>query len=102
MSGRPLHTVEVPNGFTLAMQDRLIVGHMPNVVTAAGSGAGATVTKAFTGLSLPANYSLEVEASQACFVSYTAKTQTGFSIVLTPTAAGVTLSAGTIDVVVIA
>lgn len=100
--GQPVHTVEVPTGFQLALQDRIIVGNLPNVATAAGSGAGATVVKAFTGLRLPANYSLQVSASQACDISYSAKTSTGFTITLTPPLSSITLAAGTIDVTVIA
>jgi hypothetical protein len=80
--GQDVHTVESPTGFQLALQDRLIVGNLPNVATAAGGSAGATVTKTFTSLRLPANYSVMVEASQACFASVSAKTNTGFTVTL--------------------
>ncbi len=100
--GQPVHTVESPTGFQLALQDRIIIGNLPNVATAAGGGAGATVTKTFSGLRLPANYSVMVEASQACFASVSAKTSAGFTVTLTPTLSSVTLAAGTIDVTVVA
>lgn len=81
---------------------------LPNVANAAGSGAGAAVTTAITvtappqgpGNGLPANgnYTVAVTPSQACFVSITGKTTTGFNVVLTPMTTGTTLSAGTFDV----
>lgn len=100
--GQPVHTVESPTGFTLALQDRIIIGNLPNVATVAGGSAGAVVTKVFTGLRLPANYSLQMSASQACDLSYSAKSSTGFTVTLTPPQTTITLAAGTIDVTVIA
>jgi hypothetical protein len=100
--GQDVHTVESPTGFQLAQQDRILIGNLPNVVTPAGGSAGATVTKTFTGLRLPANYSVQVSASQACDASVTGKTNTGFTVTLTPPQTSITLAAGTIDVTVIA
>ncbi len=77
---------------------------LPNNVNAAGSGAGAAVSVpfVFTGLTLPSNLAYTVEAmpSQACAISWTSKSTTGFTVVLTPLTSGVTLSSGTFDVVV--
>jgi len=100
--GQDVHTVESPTGFQLALQDRIVIGNLPNVATAAGGSAGATVTKTFTGLRLPANYSVQVSASQACDCSVSGKSSTGFTVTLTPPQTSITLAAGTIDVTVIA
>jgi cytoskeletal protein RodZ len=97
-----LHTVEVPDGFLTSQPDRILIGNLPNQANAAGGSAGAAVTVPFTGLHLPANYSVQAEASQACWLSVTNKTQTGFNVVLTPTSGTATIAAGTIDVTVIA
>lgn len=73
---------------------------MPNIATAAGSGAGATVTTSIVfGGNLPqdTNYTVRGTASQACALSYTSKTTSGFNIVQTPLSGGATLSSGTID-----
>lgn len=99
--GQPVHTVEVPDGFQLAQPDRILIGNLPNQANVAGGGAGAAVTTAFTGLKLPAAYSVHVDANQACAVSITNKTQSGFNVVLTP-ASTVTLAAGTFDVTIVA
>jgi hypothetical protein len=85
-----------------------IVFSVPNVANGAGSGDGDAVTvssladfftDAFgTGL-LPSIYSVQVAPNQACWPSVTNKTISGFDVVLTP-ASGVTLAAGTFDVLV--
>ena len=85
-----------------------LVWSAPGVANAAGSGAGDAVTvstlSAFFADSqgngwLPANYSVLVTPNQACSASVSAKTATGFTVTLTP-ASGVTLAAGTFDVLV--
>jgi cytoskeletal protein RodZ len=100
--GFPIHTIEVPTGVVPLIKDRIVFGNIPNLANAAGSGAGATVTVSVSGLNLPANYSVQVEASQACWTNVTSKTNAGFSVVLTPTSGSVTLAAGTIDVTIFA
>ncbi|WGS53568.1 hypothetical protein LFL96_21155 [Paraburkholderia sp. D15] len=100
--GQPVHTVEVPDGFQLAQPDRLLVGNLPNQANAAGSGAGATVVIPFTGLKLPATYSVLGCMSQAGDLSVGNKTQTGFTVTLTPSASTVTLAAGTFDLLIVA
>jgi hypothetical protein len=82
------------------------LGRQSSVQNAAGSGAGNPVTTsvAFTdnfgvGI-LPSSYNVLATPSQSCFVTVTAKTTSGFNVVLTPPA-GVTLAAGTFDVLVI-
>jgi hypothetical protein len=78
-----------------------------NIANAAGSGAGATVTvpvsfvsPAFGTGQLPPNYAVNVAPSQAATTHVTAKTSSGFNVVLTPVLASTTLAAGTFDVVV--
>jgi hypothetical protein len=101
--GLPVHTVEVPDGaFSMAQPDRIIVGNLPNQPNVAGSGAGATVVIPFTGLKLPANYSVLGCMSQAGDLSVSGKTQTGFTVTLTPSGTGVTLAAGTFDLLIVA
>jgi len=86
----------------------IIIGSVFNVANAAGSGAGAAVTTAVcftdrygTGL-LPPSYSVHVTPSQAAFVTITDKTSSGFNVVLTPSASGVTLAAGAFELTVVA
>lgn len=99
---RDLHTVSVVDGSTIARQDRLIIAHLPAQSNAAGASAGATVAVAVTGLSLPNTYSVFASASQAAFVSVGSKTNGGFTVTLTPTSGSATLSAGTVDILVVA
>lgn len=101
-----LHTVEVVDGSTLQNPDRLIVAAMYAVANVAGGSAGAAVTTAVAFASeLPTAYGVQVTPSQACAVSVTSKTSTGFNVVLTPGApagTNATLAAGTFDVLVTA
>ena len=63
-----------------------------------------TFVDRFGGGLLPANaqYVVSVTPSQACFATVTARTMSGFNVVLTPPGSNVTLSAGTFDVAVTA
>jgi hypothetical protein len=86
---------------------------LSGIANAAGSGAGASVSVAISSFvdqygtgQLPSgngvqSYSVQVTPNQACFVSVTNKTTSGFTVTLTPTGSGVTLAAGTFDVVVV-
>ena len=98
-----IHTVSLLPGTTLARTDRLILGALSGVASAAGGSAGAAVTVpvSFPG-SLPANYAVIVTASQDATAYVTAKTASGFSVVLSPRLAANTLAAGTFDTVVLA
>jgi hypothetical protein len=84
---------------------QMIYGARANVANAAGAGAGDAVTTALTfedqygNGTLPPEYSVVVTPSQACMVSVTDKTTSGFNVVLTP--ASGTLEAGTFDLVVV-
>jgi hypothetical protein len=98
-----VHTIEIPDGCNVTLYDRVIVGAQLAIANAAGGSAGATVTTAVSFPSgLPAAYFVQVVPSQACFATVTSKTATGFNVVLTPTGSGVTLAAGTFDVMVLA
>jgi cytoskeletal protein RodZ len=100
----PMHTVELVDGSSpTAFQSKLIVGELNAVANLAGGSAGVAVTTAvaFAPGALPASYAVHVTPSQACFISVTTKTNTGFNVVLTPTTGSVTLAAGTFDVVVV-
>jgi hypothetical protein len=77
-----------------------------NVPNPAGSGSSpVTVSMSFVDQfgvgQLPQNgaYSVHISPSQACFVSITNKTATGFNVVLTPLSTG-TIAAGNFDVLV--
>lgn len=99
--GFPIHTIEVPKGATPVLNDRIVLANFPS--TANGTAAvGVAVNVVFSGLSLPAKYSVQAEASQPCWVSVGSKTQSGFTVTLTPTSGSVAIAAGTIDVTVIA
>lgn len=100
---KQIHTVSVPDGSALAQQDRVLIGAKVAVANGAGGGAGAAVVVAvsFIGAQLPAAYAVQVTPSQACMVSVSAKTASGFNVTLTPIAT-VTLGAGTFDVLVFA
>jgi hypothetical protein len=99
--GQPVHTVESMDGFQLAQPDRLLVGNLPNQANVAGASAGATVVIPFTGLKLPANYTV-LGMSQAGDLSVSAKTQSGFTVTLTPPSSSVTLAVGTFDLTIVA
>jgi hypothetical protein len=77
---------------------------IPDVATpvAGGAGQAVTVSIVFSERNLPNSleYVVQVTPSQACAVSYDNKTISGFDIILTPLSSGVTLPAGTMDVVV--
>ena len=84
------------------------VASLYNIANAAGSGAGSAVTITITDLvdqygngQLPGNgaYTVSVTPSQACFASVSGKTTSGFTVTLTPPS-GVTLAAGTVDILV--
>jgi len=98
-----VHTVESPNGTNRnAWQDRKLIGQLIAVANLAGSGAGASVTTAISGLQLPANYAVNVTPSQDAVCYVTSKTKTGFSVVMNPRLAANQLAAGTFDVTIIA
>jgi hypothetical protein len=98
-----VHTVEVRDGSTgLNNPDKLVVGVQTGVANASG-GAGVAVTTAVSfGYTLPPTYAVHVTPNQACLVSVTGKTATGFNVVLTPNvpSTGV-IAAGTFDVIVV-
>jgi|SRR5580693_3399663 hypothetical protein len=81
-----------------------VVAALSNIANAAGSGSAA-VTVAVSCVDqynvgqLPAAYTVTVTPSQACFVSVTSKTASGFNVVLTPLS-GNNIAAGSIDVLV--
>jgi hypothetical protein len=99
--GLAVHSVEMLDGSTFARTDRVLLANLPGRANVAGGSAGAAVTTAVAA-NLPANYSVQVTPSQACFVSVTSKTSAGFNVVLTPTLSSITLAAGAFDVVVFA
>lgn len=83
-----------------------VVAAAYNVPNGAGSGSSpVTVSMSFTDMfgvgQLPASgaYSAHVTPSQACFVSITSKTASGFNVVLTPLSTG-SIAAGSFDVLV--
>lgn len=93
----------VIDGSSTAYQDRLLYGSKFAVANAAG-GAGANVITAvsFPNGELPANgnYSVSIDAGQACFAYATNKTAFGFNVVLQPTSGTTSIAAGTFNVIV--
>ena len=96
-----VHTLSVADGSTMALTDRVITVLLPARANAAGA-AGAAVTVVVTGLNLPLVYGVQATPSQPALVSVSAKTQTGFTVTLTPLSGTVSLAAGTVDIVVTA
>lgn len=76
-----------------------ILNDLANLV---GGGAGQAVTTAVALSGLPASldYTINITPNQACAASWSAKTSSGFNVVLTPLNTGDTIAAGTFDVVV--
>jgi hypothetical protein len=98
----------IPNRLIGANGYEPVVAAIFNVANAAGSGAGNPVTITVSNLvdqygngMLPASgaYCVIASPSQACMASITTKTTSGFTLTLTPPS-GVTLAAGTFDVLV--
>jgi hypothetical protein len=99
------HTIETVDGSTPTNRsDRLIVAFLPQVANAAGGSAGAAVTVAIGGLVLPSAYAVQATPGSAVIASVlqSSKTNSGFSIVLTPLSNSLTVAAGAIDVIVFA
>lgn len=95
------NTNAVLDGSNPAYTDRLLIGIKLAVANVAG-GAGANVTTAvsFPSGELPANYSVSIDAGQACFAYATNKTSIGFNVVLQPTSGTTSIAAGTFNVIV--
>jgi hypothetical protein len=99
----PIHTVIQGAGSTaFAQKDRMSVVALGAVAYGAGGSAGASVTVAVTGLSLPATYCvLPGDPGQDATVFVSGRTQSGFTLHLSPRLASATLAAGAVDIVVI-
>jgi hypothetical protein len=94
---------QIGNTSNFARTDRVFLAAYPKTPNPAGSGAGASVTVAFSGLELPANYSVVVSGlSQVAIPTVTGRTNTGFNVVLNPLSGSVTLASGTFDCLVVA
>ena len=91
-----IHDIDLVDGSTPTMQDRLIGGLQLAVANAGGS---RSVTTAVSFASpLPANYAVFVDAGQAATAYVTGKTSSGFNVVLAAT----TVVAGTFNVLIVA
>jgi hypothetical protein len=98
-----MHTVEIADGSTPTNRtDRVMLAFLPQVANPAGGSAGAAVTVAIGGLVLPSVYNVQVTPGSAVIASVlqSSKTNSGFSIVLTPLSNSLTVAAGAIDVLV--
>jgi hypothetical protein len=94
---------QIGNTSNFARTDRVFLAVFPQTANVAGSGAGVAVTTVFGGLELPSTFSVVVSGmSQNAFVSVTGRSHSGFSVVLTPTASGITLASGFFDCLVVA
>jgi hypothetical protein len=81
-----------------------VVAAAYNIANGAGSGSSpvsvsVSFVDQFNNGTLPAGYAVAVSPSQACFVSVTGKTASGFNVVLTPLSTG-TIAAGQMDILV--
>jgi len=101
--GLPIHTLEVAQGSNpLAQPDRVLIALLEGVATLAGSGAGAAVVTAISGLQLPVSYAVQVTPNQDAVPFVSGKTQSGFNVTLNPRLAANTLAAGTVDIAIFA
>jgi hypothetical protein len=92
-----IHDIDLVDGSTPTMQDRLIGGLQLAVANVAGSGS-VTTAVSFPAGSLPANYAVFVDTGQAVTAYVTGKTSSGFNVVLAATA----VAAGTFNVLIVA
>lgn len=100
---KAIHTVSLPaQSDPLSQEDRVVLLVKKALANAAGSGAGAAVTIAVTGLQLPASYVVQAMPSQDATIWISGRSQTGFTINLAPRLAANTLASGTVDVLVLA
>jgi hypothetical protein len=100
-----MHTVETVDGSTPTNRtDRIQIAFLPQVPNAAGGAAGATVTVAIGNLVLPSAYAVHVTPGSGVVASVlqSSKTNSGFSVVLTPLSNSLTVAAGALDVMVFA
>jgi hypothetical protein len=92
----PIHDIDLVDGSTPNLQDRLIAGLQLAVANAAGGSAGTAVS--FPAGSLPPSYAVFVEVGQGgVMAAVTSKTSSGFNVVLTPLST-VTVAAGSFNV----
>lgn len=96
-----IHIIESPDKLGPALGDRIVIGVKAGQANVIGSGAGAEVTIAITGMQLPANYAVLVSPNQDATWYISGKTAAGFTIHLAPRLAASTLAAGTVDFVVV-
>jgi hypothetical protein len=91
--------------FTSNSGQSMLLGVLANIANPGGGSAGASVSVPVSlvangvGL-LPPVHAVVVTTSQACFTNVISKSTTGLTVVLTPTGAGVTLAAGTFDLII--
>lgn len=97
-----LHSLEVPVGMTTGQNDRVSFGMLFNQAYGAGGGAGQSVSLVVSGLKLPPNYMVDVELNADACAYVTSKTQSGFTVVITPRLAANTLASGTANINVMA
>jgi hypothetical protein len=102
--GIDVHTIEqIGNLSNFARTDRVFLAAYPQTPNPAAAGEGDSVTVSFTGLELPATYSVVVSGlSQEAIATVANRTHGGFDVVLNPLANTVTLAIGTFDVLVVA
>jgi hypothetical protein len=101
--GIDLHTVESLDNSILSRTDRVLLLNLPQQPYAAGSGAGALVTLTVSGAVLPPTYTVLLgDPGQAAVAFVTGRTFTGFTVKISPISSSATLSAGAIDITVLA
>jgi hypothetical protein len=94
---------QIGNTSNFARTDRVFLAVFPQTANPAASGAGASVTLGFSGLQLPAVYSVLVSGlSQPAVATVTGRTFSSFNVVLNPLSSSITLASGTFDVAVLA
>jgi hypothetical protein len=94
---------QIGNTSNFARTDRIFLAAYPRTANPAAAAEGDTVVVPFSGLELPASYSVVVSGlSQVCVPTVTNRTNVGFDVVLNPLSASVTLASGFFDCLVVA
>jgi hypothetical protein len=97
------HTVETVDGATPTNRtDRVILGFLPGFPSAAAAGEGDAVQVTVSGLTLPSVFSVHALPSQPAIVSVGSKSNSGFTVTLTPPSSSITLAAGSVDITIVA
>jgi hypothetical protein len=100
--GLDIHTVESIDNSILSRTDRVLLLNLPQQPYAAGSGTGAGVTLTISAV-LPSTYTVLLgDPGQAAVAFVTGRSFRGFTVNIEPISSSAILTAGAIDLAVLA